>query len=93
MAITIDEVKNLADLARLNIAPEELEKMTQEVGSILGYVGVVQKYSGDGIREVPNLRNVMREDVVTNGSGEYTEDLLKNAPQKDGNYLVVKKIL
>jgi aspartyl-tRNA(Asn)/glutamyl-tRNA(Gln) amidotransferase subunit C len=93
MAITIDEVKNLADLARLNIVPEELEKMTQEVGSILGYVGVVQKYSGDGIREVPNLRNVMRDDVVTNASGEYTEDLLKNAPQKDGNYLVVKKIL
>lgn len=93
MAITKEEVKNLADLSRLELAPEELEKMTSELDSILGYVGVVQKFSGDAEREIPGLRNVMREDVTTNNPNEYKEDLLKNAPQRDGSYLVVKKIL
>lgn len=93
MAITKEEVKNLADLARLGIEEKELEKMTQDIDSILGYVGVVQKYSGDTEREIPNLRNVMREDVVTNKSDEYKEDLLNNAPKREGDYLVVKKIL
>lgn len=93
MAITKEEVKNLADLSRLDIAPDELEKMTSQIDSILGYVGVVQKFSGDSEREVPALRNIMREDIPTNDSNQYTEDLLKNAPKREGDYLVVKKIL
>ncbi len=93
MAITKEEVKNLADLARLEITPDELEKMTSEIDSILGYVGVVQKFSGDNEREIPKLRNVMREDTPTNKPNEYKEDLLKNAPKREGDYLVVKKIL
>jgi Asp-tRNA(Asn)/Glu-tRNA(Gln) amidotransferase C subunit len=35
----------------------------------------------------------MREDVIVNKAGEYTEKLLGNAPSREGNYLKVKKIL
>ncbi|MFZ2523290.1 MAG: Asp-tRNA(Asn)/Glu-tRNA(Gln) amidotransferase subunit GatC [Minisyncoccia bacterium] len=93
MAVTKEEVKNLADLVRMDIAPEELEKITSDIGSILEYVGTVQKFSGDSERKVSSLRNVMREDIPTNNPNEYKDDLLKNAPKRDGDYLVVKKIL
>ncbi len=91
--ITTKEVKHLADLARIEMSPEEAEKMTHEIDSILGYVGQINETTGDMTRVVPPLRNVMREDVSTNSSGEYTEKLLDNAPLREGDYLKVKKIL
>jgi len=91
--ITRDEVKHLADLARIEMSEGELEQMTKEIDSILNYVGIIQNVSGDVQREIPNLRNVMRDDVITHESGEYTEKLLANAPSREGSYLKVKKIL
>jgi Asp-tRNA(Asn)/Glu-tRNA(Gln) amidotransferase C subunit len=35
----------------------------------------------------------MRDDSVTHTPGEFTEDILNNAPDREGNYLKVKKIL
>ena len=95
--ISKEDIKNLANLARIGVTEDEIEKMTSEIDSILGYVGEVQKFgakeSGSEEREIPNLRNVMRDDVVTNGKDEYKEKLLNNAPSREGNYLKVKKIL
>ena len=91
--ISKEDIQNLANLARIEVAPDEVEKMTTEIDSILGYVGVIKDVAFDAERVVPNLRNVMRDDVPTNGPGEYTEKLLENAPQREGGYLKVKKIL
>ncbi len=93
MAITKEEIKNLADLARIGITDEEIVTMTGEIDSILGYVSAVQKFSGNGVLEVPRLRNIMRTDEIENQSGDYTEKLLSNSPEREGNYLKVKKIL
>lgn len=91
--ITKDDIKNLADLARVDISLDEMEKMTKEVDSILGYVGVINNTTADLERSVPKHRNIMRDDEPTTQSGEYTEKLLQNAPSREGNYLKVKKIL
>lgn len=93
MSITKEEVKKLADLSRIDMTEEESQSMTGEIDSILGYVSVVQKFTGGIEREIPKLRNIMRGDVSTNKEGEYTESLLKNAPKREGDYLAVKKIL
>ena len=91
--ITTEDVKHLADLSRLEISEGELQGLTAEIDSILGYVGQIMKTTGDMKREVPPLHNVMREDVPQNKPGEYTEAILKNTPAREGNYLKVKKIL
>ena len=91
--ITIEEIKHLADLARIEITNDEAEKMTREVDSILGYAGQINEVSGGVESKVPELRNVMRDDIPTNTPGEYTEALLRNTPSRDKNYLKVKKIL
>lgn len=91
--ITKEDIKNLADLARIEVGDAEMEKMAKEVDSILGYVGQIKDSTGNTERDIPVLRNVMREDEVTVGEGEYTEKLLNNAPSREGQYLKVKKIL
>jgi aspartyl-tRNA(Asn)/glutamyl-tRNA(Gln) amidotransferase subunit C len=91
--ITLEEIKKLATLARIELSPEEAEKMTKEIDSILEYVGQVQKIGKGEEGETPLLRNVMREDIVTHTPGEYTEKLLSNAPFRKGMLLKVKKIL
>ena len=93
LMITTEEIKHLADLARIEMTEAEAEKMTKEVDAILDYVGQIKEVSGNSERVLPKHRNVMREDVVTNKTGEYTEAIMKNAPAREGKYFKVKKIL
>ena len=58
-----------------------------------GFVGQINSFPGDLKPTIPPLRNVMRPDVVEHLPGEYTESLLSNAPDREGDYLKVKKIL
>ncbi len=91
--ITKEDIKNLADLARIEIGDAEAEGLTTQIDSILGYVGQIKDSTLDLDRVIPKLRNVMREDEITNEPDQYTEKLLKNAPARDGRLLQVKKIL
>jgi aspartyl-tRNA(Asn)/glutamyl-tRNA(Gln) amidotransferase subunit C len=91
--ITAETIKHLAELSRLEISEEEVSKLTGEVDSILGYVGQIAKTTGDMSREIPPLRNVMREDAPQNAPREFTKTVLAGAPNRLGDYLKVKKIL
>jgi aspartyl-tRNA(Asn)/glutamyl-tRNA(Gln) amidotransferase subunit C len=91
--ITREEIEKLATLSRIQISDEEKESMSKDIESILEYVGQIKNISTSVDRETPSLRNVMRDDVVTHESGEFTDDLLSLAPAREGNYLKVKKIL
>jgi aspartyl-tRNA(Asn)/glutamyl-tRNA(Gln) amidotransferase subunit C len=91
--VTKEEVKNLANLARIEITESEADSLTSELDSILGYVGQIKDASTEEVLNNPILRNVLREDVPTNKDSEYTEDLLNNAPKREGAFLRVKKIL
>lgn len=91
--VTKEDIKNLADLARIDVSEAEAESLTSQIDSILGYVGQIQDMQSVDGNDVSKLRNVMREDVVTHEPGEYTEALLANAPSRNGQYFEVKKIL
>ncbi|HEY4499038.1 MAG TPA: Asp-tRNA(Asn)/Glu-tRNA(Gln) amidotransferase subunit GatC [Candidatus Paceibacterota bacterium] len=88
------DIDNLAALARLDIPAEEKEILRKEVDSILGYVSEVQELSGGEVKkEAGEVRNVFREDTNPHLSGEFTEDLLAEAPQRQDQFVKVKKIL
>lgn len=88
-----EEIKNLANLARIEITDSEADSLTLELDSILDYVGQIKNAFTTADLETPAIKNVLREDLPTNSDFEYTEDILKNAPAREGNYLRVKKIL
>ncbi len=90
-----DDITRLAGLARIELTDTEAESFALEITSILGYVSEIADITGTAAPEkkVGALYNVMREDGEPHAAGIYTEDLLKAAPERDGQYVKVKKIL
>jgi len=93
--IRIEDVEKLARLSRIALTADEKESLRKDMDSILDYVAQVQTVSAELVLEkkAGMLRNVMREDANPHESGIFTEALLRAAPQREGNYIRVKKIL
>ncbi len=91
---TVEELKKLAALARIEVSEEELPKFTKEFEAILAYVGQLETLDvpGEG-EEKPPLRNVMREDGEPHATEMYTERLVEQFPVREGNALVVKQVI
>lgn len=90
----IQTVRDLAALARIGLKEGEDEVLAQEIESILKYVSEVKEASGSEVTSGAGaLRNIMRDDGPENPPGIYTEAVLAAVPQREGNYVKVKKIL
>lgn len=96
----LEDIKKLADLARIDMDEKEMKEIAKDFDAILAYVSQVQEVSsrqglaeGEKSSEDYFLQNVMREDVVTNAGGEYTDKILKQAPDTENGFLKVKQIL
>lgn len=94
--VTTDDVKKLAELSRLALSEEEIEKLRGEIESIVSYIDTVQKVD---LPDIPagspyfDHENVMREDAEPHETGKHTDALVAQFPKREGNYLKVKKIL
>ncbi len=92
--IDVKEVEYIARLARLNLKPEEKEKFTQQLGSILMYF---EKLKELDTKDVPPtfhvipLTNVFREDKTFQSLRK--EVSLRGAPEKEGSYFRVPKVI
>jgi aspartyl-tRNA(Asn)/glutamyl-tRNA(Gln) amidotransferase subunit C len=95
--ITIEDIQKLAELSRIKIAPEEQESLRSDIQSILGYVDQIKKaevaVDTKQTSNIDDLHNVFREDGEPHESGIFTEKILSSAPDREENYLKVKKIL
>lgn len=91
--ISKEEVKKLADLARLKLSEEELTRLTADFESILGYVSELKNAPVNEVAEEYKLINVLREDANPHESGVYTNELVKAFSKSRDNYLSVKPIL
>ena len=88
---TMDEIEILA---KLHLTEEEKEKSRQDLQQMLDYVDMLSKLDTSDVEPLTHIfqiKNVFREDVVTNGDG--SKDTLANAPvMKDGGFKVPKTI-
>ena len=103
--ITIEEVKKLANLARLEIKPaeadpsrlgsqSEAEKLRGDLNRILDYVGQIKEAKSQKAKgKMGEVVNRLREDENPHESGKFSERLLGAAPEKEHGYFKVKKIL
>ncbi|MEK7586021.1 MAG: Asp-tRNA(Asn)/Glu-tRNA(Gln) amidotransferase subunit GatC [Patescibacteria group bacterium] len=90
----LDDIKKLAEMARIDMSDEELVEIAKDFDSILAYVGQIQEISElSDTKKDYALENVMREDVITNKSGEYTDSILAQMPDTQDGFLKVKQIL
>lgn len=97
MAITKEEIKKLAELARIEVGEEEAGKLSGEMDAILDYVRQVSEIpspsKGEGDALARGEVNIMREDENPTESETYSKELIAEFPRKEGDYLKVKKIL
>lgn len=93
--MTKEEILHLGTLSRIKLTDAEADKLNTEIDSILEYVSQVNEIVADSelTKTVGPVFNVFREDEVTNEPGEYTKDLVEAFPEREGDYLKVKKIL
>ncbi len=96
MAKKIDEtqVRKVAKLSRLELTEAEVEEFTDQLSAILDYVEKMKELDTDGVEPIAHclpISNVFRQDRVQESLG--TEKALANAPQRDGNFFKVPKIL
>ena len=94
MALSIDEVSNIAKLARLNFSDDEKQKLQHELSEILNYVDQVKNLTEKidlKLAEDPDAVNLMRDDIAM--PIENAEKFLEQAPGREGNFIKVKSIL
>ncbi|MBU1293168.1 aspartyl/glutamyl-tRNA amidotransferase subunit C [Patescibacteria group bacterium] len=89
-----EDVQRLAALARIQVNESDLEGFATEFESILAYVGKLDELSlPDTEKRVPELRNVFREDGEPFVPGTWTEKIVGQFPEKEGDSLSVKQII
>ncbi len=67
MSISDQDMKHLKTLARLELSPEESERLKDDLNSILSYFEQLQALDTEGVEELVRpvaTENVFREDVV-----------------------------
>jgi aspartyl-tRNA(Asn)/glutamyl-tRNA(Gln) amidotransferase subunit C len=88
------DIEKLAELARIDLSEEEKTSFVKDIDSILAYVGQIQEVAGTTTgTDTMSQVNVLREDENPHQSGIFTDAIIKGAPEKEGRYIKVKKIL
>ena len=94
MSITIQDVEQIAKLARLEFTREEKEKLTHQMNQILTYMeklNEVDTTSVEPLSHVIELNNVFRDDVVRPSSPR--QEMLRNAPDHTEEFFKVPKVI
>jgi aspartyl-tRNA(Asn)/glutamyl-tRNA(Gln) amidotransferase subunit C len=88
------DVEHVAHLARLGLTDDELNRLEGQLNHILDQYEILEQLPTDDIpptAQTIQLENILREDAVRPSLP--VEDVLANAPARDGDYIVVPAIL
>jgi aspartyl-tRNA(Asn)/glutamyl-tRNA(Gln) amidotransferase subunit C len=94
MALTRDEVRKVALLARLELTDDELDAQAKHFNDLLQQFEILQSLDLSGIEPTSHsipLVNVLREDVVLPSLSR--EAALANAPESRDGCIVVPRIV
>ena len=94
--MTIDKelILKLENLAKLELSGDERSQLTGDLNNILSMVEKLQELNTEGVEPLVYINeevNKLREDKINNQVSQ--KEALKNAPQQDGTYFKVPKVL
>lgn len=96
MNITKKEVEHIAELARIKLTEKEKDKMTKEMGAILGYIDKLKEVNTEGvapIAHITGLADVFRnDDNPREPDSENIKRLMEQAPSEKDGYVKVKSV-
>ncbi len=92
--ITEEQVKKVAKLARLDLTEQEVKEFTAQLESILQYMEKMNQLDTENVEPLAHclpITNCFREDEIKESLN--VSQALANAPQSDGQFFKVPKIL
>ncbi len=94
MSVSLEEVRNIATLARLHFSDQQLEAYRENLNEILKYVEKLKELDTENVEPtfyVQDSKNSMREDTVRPSLP--VEDVMKNAPSHAQGFFRVPKVI
>ncbi len=94
MKLSREEVLRIARLARLGLSDAEVDRMGEQLSDILENFEILKQVDTSDIPPTAqsiDLQNVLRDDEVS--SSLTSEEVLANAPRKEGGYFRVRAVL
>jgi aspartyl-tRNA(Asn)/glutamyl-tRNA(Gln) amidotransferase subunit C len=92
--ITREDVKHIADLARLKLTEGELEEYTRQLSAIIGYMDELNAIDTSGVEPtcfvVPG-HDPQRDDVVQPSLDQ--DEAMKNGPMVKNGFFAVPKVI
>jgi len=92
--IDSDRVRHIGKLSRIELAEEELETFSRQLGAILEYFDKLQELETADVEPMAHaveISNVLADDAV--GPSLPADRALANAPQRDGDFFKVPKVI
>jgi aspartyl-tRNA(Asn)/glutamyl-tRNA(Gln) amidotransferase subunit C len=94
MSLDAAAVRRIARLARIRVDDAEVETLKSELNAILGYVEQLSAVDVEGITPLSGGAQMalrQRADILTDGG--ISEKILANAPDREGNFFAVPKVV
>jgi len=94
MSVDRETVRRIARLARIRVEEEELEPLAGELSAILKWIEQLAEVDTEGVAPMTSVEAMemkKREDEVTDGF--CVEDILANAPAREGDFFAVPKVV
>ncbi len=87
-----EEIKRLANLARLSVPEAELDAVGKDIANILGFVDTIKSVQLDSqVDQSTDEINVFRDDVVAPLASDH--DLIEAAPLHQDHFVKVPKVI
>jgi aspartyl-tRNA(Asn)/glutamyl-tRNA(Gln) amidotransferase subunit C len=88
------KLDHVANLARINLTPEEKERFAAQIGDVLTYIAQLNEVDVSGVEPTAHafpVVNVWAADIPQPGLS--VEDALRNAPEKRDDMFVVPRVV
>ena len=94
MKVDSEALQKIAHLARLEVRPEEETDLLNSLNGVLTWMEQLNEVDTTGVEPLTHMldeTNVLRDDIVANHLPR--EQALANAPQHDGQFFEVPKVM
>ena len=94
MSLDKATVRNIANLARIEVRDEELDHLAGELSNIITFVEQLSEVNTEGVEPMTSVAAMtlpMRQDVVTDG-GQH-DAVMANAPEAEDGFFTVPKVV
>ena len=92
--IDIDLVRHVGVLSRIELTDEQIEKFAAQLGAIVEYFDKLNELDTENVEPMAHaaeMQNVLADDVP--GVSLSPNEALANAPQRDGDFFKVPKVI